>query len=76
MLTQEYLRGLFIPCTIFAYKAKEFYGGVLTVTEGRGSDKWQDYNLFGSQLVCHWVGDEYRGRDYVNPVYYQYILKR
>lgn len=48
--------------------AKEFYGGTLGLTEGRSSDRWQDYNLFGSQLVCHWVGEDYRGRDFVNPV--------
>ena len=35
--------------------AKEFYGGVLSLPEGRSSSKWQDYNLFGHQLVVHEV---------------------
>eukprot|EP00392_Amoebophrya_sp_AT5.2_P004616 g4624.t1 len=48
--------------------AKEFYGGVLNLPEGRTSSKWQDYNLFGNQLVVHWVGESYRGADYFNPV--------
>jgi len=28
--------------------AKEFYGGVLGFTEGRTSEKWQDYSIFGN----------------------------
>mmetsp|Transcript_45974 Transcript_45974/g.121517 ORF Transcript_45974/g.121517 Transcript_45974/m.121517 type:complete len:157 (-) Transcript_45974:21-491(-) len=48
--------------------AKQFYGGILKLPEGRSSDRWQDYNLFGNQLVVHWVGKQYRGVDYVNPV--------
>ena len=39
------------------------------LTEGRMSvDKWQDYSLFGHQLVCHYVGKDYRANDYYNPV--------
>ena len=38
------------------------------MTEGRSSTKWQDYNFYGSQVVCHWVGEDYRGKDYFNPV--------
>ena len=49
-------------------QAKEFYGNVLGMTEGRSSTKWQDYNFYGSQVVCHWVGEDYRGKDYFNPV--------
>ena len=49
-------------------EAKAFYGGVMGLTEGRSSQKWQDYSLYGHQLVCHWVGEDYRGRDFVNPV--------
>jgi len=48
--------------------AKEFYGGILGFKEGRSSTKWQDYNFFGNQVVCHWVGENYRGADYFNPV--------
>jgi len=49
--------------------AREFYGNVLGLKEGRRSeDKWQDYSLFGHQIVCHYVGDNYRCIDYYNPV--------
>lgn len=48
--------------------AKEFYGNVLGCQEGRSSDKWQDYSLHGHQIVCHWVGNNYRCQDYYNPV--------
>ena len=41
--------------------AKNFYGGVLGFTEGRGSTHNQDYNFFGSQVVIHYVGDDYMG---------------
>lgn len=33
--------------------AREFYGGMLGCTEGRSSDTWVDFDLFGHQLVCH-----------------------
>jgi len=49
-------------------EAKTFYGTVLGCEEGRSSDKWQDYSLYGHQIVCHWVGDDYRCIDYFNPV--------
>ena len=48
--------------------AKEFYGNVLGCQEGRSSEKWQDYSLHGHQIVCHWVGNDYRCQDYYNPV--------
>lgn len=48
--------------------AKEFYGGILGCSEGRSSEKWQDYSLNGHQIVCHWVGNDYRCVDYYNPV--------
>jgi uncharacterized protein len=49
--------------------AREFYGGVLGLPEGRRDEhKWQDYSLFGHQLVCHFVGEDYRCTDYYNPV--------
>jgi extradiol dioxygenase family protein len=48
---------------------REFYGGVLGLTEGRRhEDKWQDYSFFGHQLVCHFVGATYRCSEYFNPV--------
>jgi extradiol dioxygenase family protein len=49
-------------------EAKEFYGNILGCAEGRSSEKWQDYSLKGHQIVCHWVGDDYRCVDYYNPV--------
>jgi uncharacterized protein len=48
--------------------AREFYGGRLGLTEGRSSDRWVDWNLYGSQLVTHLVGPDYRGRDFFNSV--------
>lgn len=37
--------------------------------EGRkDGDLWQDYSLEGHQLVCHYVGRDYRGSDYYNEV--------
>mmetsp|Transcript_33047 Transcript_33047/g.65680 ORF Transcript_33047/g.65680 Transcript_33047/m.65680 type:complete len:193 (+) Transcript_33047:467-1045(+) len=48
--------------------AKHFYGTILGCSEGRSSSKWQDYSLHGHQIVCHWVGDNYRCIDYYNPV--------
>jgi extradiol dioxygenase family protein len=48
--------------------AKEFYGNILGCAEGRSSEKWQDYSLHGHQIVCHWVGNDYRCQDYFNPV--------
>lgn len=49
-------------------EAKKFYGTVLGCEEGRSSEKWQDYSLYGHQIVCHWAGDDYRCIDYFNPV--------
>ena len=33
--------------------ARAFYGGVLGCTEGRCSDHWIDYDLYGHQIVAH-----------------------
>lgn len=33
--------------------ARQFYGSVLGCPEGRSSDEWIDFNLFGHQIVCH-----------------------
>jgi extradiol dioxygenase family protein len=49
--------------------AREFYGGVLGCTEGRrDGDRWQDYDFFGHQLVCHFTSQDFRAVDYFNPV--------
>jgi len=34
-------------------KAREFYGGVLGCPEGRSSDAWIDFDLYGHQIVTH-----------------------
>ena len=34
-------------------QAREFYGGLLGCTEGRSSETWVDFNLFGHQFVVH-----------------------
>lgn len=49
-------------------QAKHFYGTILGCAEGRSSTKWQDYSLYGHQIVAHWVGNDYRCQDYYNPV--------
>ena len=33
--------------------AREFYGGVMECPEGRSSDHWIDFNLYGHQIVTH-----------------------
>ncbi|MBY0519755.1 MAG: VOC family protein [Sphingomonas sp.] len=33
--------------------ARAFYGGLLGCEEGRCSDHWVDFNLFGHQIVAH-----------------------
>lgn len=34
-------------------ESRKFYGGVLGCEEGRSSDQWIDFNLFGHQIVAH-----------------------
>ncbi|HEX8442607.1 MAG TPA: VOC family protein [Allosphingosinicella sp.] len=33
--------------------ARAFYGGLLGCPEGRSSDRWIDFDLFGHQIVAH-----------------------
>ena len=41
-------------------KAKEFYGDILGLPQGRTDPaKWIDYNFFGSQVVCHFATSTY-----------------
>ena len=37
--------------------AREFYGGVLGCREGRSSDCWIDFDLYGHQVVTHLAPD-------------------
>lgn len=51
--------------------ARDFYTNVLGCSEGRSSDTWVDFNLYGHQLVCHLVTQEaceHRNRVNTNPV--------
>tara|TARA_Y100000996_G_scaffold403730_2_gene377031 strand:- start:46 stop:459 length:414 start_codon:yes stop_codon:yes gene_type:complete len=48
------------------FKAAEFYENTLGCQRGRSSDSWIDFNLFGHQLVCHFV--EETNRVNTNPV--------
>jgi extradiol dioxygenase family protein len=34
-------------------ESRKFYGEVLGCEEGRSSDEWIDFNLFGHQIVAH-----------------------
>ena len=34
--------------------AREFYGGLLGCPEGRSSDTWIDFDLYGHQIVAHY----------------------
>lgn len=34
-------------------EARGFYGGILGCEEGRSSDSWIDFNLYGHQIVAH-----------------------
>ena len=37
--------------------SRRFYGEVLGCEEGRSSDNWVDFNLFGHQIVAHLAPD-------------------
>lgn len=37
--------------------ARHFYGEVLGCPEGRSSDKWIDFDLFGHQIVAHQIDE-------------------
>jgi len=45
--------------------ARRFYGDVLGCPEGRCSEQWVDWNLYGHQLVTHLAP---RGSTHTNPV--------
>ena len=46
--------------------ANNFYQHVLGCKRGRASDTWIDFNLFGHQLVCHYV--DQKQASHSNPV--------
>lgn len=47
--------------------AREFYGGTLGCPEGRSSDCWIDFDLYGHQIVTHLAPDFVR-QDVANGV--------
>ena len=52
-------------------EAREFYGSGLGLPEGRSSDHWIDFNMFGHQFVTHLnpaIGRDGKITQIVNPV--------
>lgn len=47
--------------------ARQFYGGLLGCPEGRSSEEWIDFSLFGHQIVAHLAPARDRGPHH-NPV--------
>ncbi|MEP2101468.1 MAG: VOC family protein [Parasphingorhabdus sp.] len=47
--------------------ARHFYGDVLGCAEGRSSDCWIDFNLYGHQIVTH-LNPDAKARTMTNPV--------
>ena len=47
--------------------ARAFYRGVLGCAEGRSSEQWIDFDLYGHQIVAH-LSPEARAADHSNPV--------
>ena len=48
-------------------KSRDFYKNILGCEEGRSSDHWVDFNLFGHQLVIHYK-EKTTERSKTNPV--------
>jgi hypothetical protein len=48
-------------------EARRFYGGILALPEGRSSETWVDFNLYGHQVVAHLAPAEAL-RTHHNPV--------
>ena len=48
--------------------ARAFYGGLLGCGEGRSSDSWIDFDLYGHQLVTHRTGPRAAADAGANPV--------
>ena len=46
---------------------REFYKDILGCEEGRSSDHWVDFNLFGHQLVIHYK-EKSKEQLHTNPV--------
>ena len=48
--------------------ARAFYGGLLGLPEGRSSDDWVDFDLFGHQIVAHYSSSANEKKTHHNPV--------
>jgi len=48
--------------------ARAFYGGVLGCSEGRSSEQWIDFNLYGHQIVAHYQAPRQNHDVRRNPV--------
>ena len=48
--------------------ARQFYGGLLQCPEGRSSDTWIDFDLFGHQIVAHYQEGLQQEKAHRNPV--------
>ena len=49
-------------------ECRKFYGEILNCKEGRSSDHWVDFNLFGHQLVIHYKPKTETKELHSNPV--------
>ena len=49
-------------------ESRKFYGEILGCEEGRSSDAWIDFNLFGHQIVAHLAPEEATGVRHRNDV--------
>jgi hypothetical protein len=48
--------------------ARHFYGTVLGCPEGRSSDQWIDFDLFGHQIVAHLKPSANGSKAHHNPI--------
>ena len=53
--------------------ARDFYVSVLGCAEGRSSDEWIDFNLFGHQIVAHLVSDHIDTQWFVPFPFHQHV---
>lgn len=49
-------------------EARSFYGELLGCEEGRSSEHWVDFSLFGHQIVAHYSPDAVRRSESVDAV--------
>jgi uncharacterized protein len=49
-------------------RTRAFYGGLLGCPEGRSSEEWIDFNLFGHQIVAHLAPPKPGSVPHHNPV--------